>query len=94
MAKRVTGPEIEKLIQLLAKVPGLGPRSARRAALHLVAIEELSYQEAAEALGIPVGTLMSRVARARKALRDFEEGRPETRATTLKLVGGRDADGN
>lgn len=36
MAKRITGPEIEKLIQLLAKVPGLGPRSARRAALHLV----------------------------------------------------------
>ena len=36
MAKRVTGPEIERLIQLLAKVPGLGPRSARRAALHLV----------------------------------------------------------
>jgi recombination protein RecR len=36
MSKRVTGPEIEKLIQLLAKVPGLGPRSARRAALHLV----------------------------------------------------------
>ncbi|MFW8587147.1 recombination mediator RecR [Rhizobium beringeri] len=32
----VTGPEIEKLIQLLAKVPGLGPRSARRAALHLI----------------------------------------------------------
>ena len=36
MAKRVTGPEIEKLIQLLAKVPGLGPRSASRAALHLI----------------------------------------------------------
>nr|WP_272212776.1 recombination mediator RecR [Marinicella sp. W31]MDC2878694.1 recombination mediator RecR [Marinicella sp. W31] len=36
MVKRVTGPEIEKLIQLLAKVPGLGPRSARRAALHLI----------------------------------------------------------
>jgi recombination protein RecR len=34
--KRVAGPEIEKLIQLLAKVPGLGPRSARRAALHLI----------------------------------------------------------
>ena len=30
------GPEIEKLIQLLAKLPGLGPRSARRAALHLL----------------------------------------------------------
>lgn len=34
--KRTTGPEIERLIQLLAKLPGLGPRSARRAALHLI----------------------------------------------------------
>tara|TARA_R110002110_G_scaffold385426_1_gene597023 strand:- start:1754 stop:2347 length:594 start_codon:yes stop_codon:yes gene_type:complete len=30
------GPEIERLISLLAKLPGLGPRSARRAVLHLV----------------------------------------------------------
>jgi recombination protein RecR len=30
------GPEIERLIQLLARVPGLGPRSARRAALALI----------------------------------------------------------
>ena len=30
------GPEIERLIQLLSKLPGLGPRSARRAALHLM----------------------------------------------------------
>lgn len=36
MSKRIAGPEIERLIQLLAKLPGLGPRSARRAALHLV----------------------------------------------------------
>ena len=36
MSSRITGPEIETLIQLLAKLPGLGPRSARRAALHLV----------------------------------------------------------
>lgn len=34
--KRIAGAEIEKLIQLLAKVPGLGPRSARRAALHMI----------------------------------------------------------
>lgn len=34
--KSVTGVEIERLIQLLAKLPGLGPRSARRAALHLI----------------------------------------------------------
>jgi recombination protein RecR len=32
----MTGPEIEKLIQLLARLPGLGPRSARRAALYLL----------------------------------------------------------
>lgn len=36
MAKSVTGPEIERLVQLLSKLPGLGPRSARRAVLHLV----------------------------------------------------------
>jgi len=31
-----TGSEIEQLIQLLARLPGLGPRSARRAVLHLI----------------------------------------------------------
>ena len=36
MPRAVAGPEIERLIQLLARVPGLGPRSARRAALHLL----------------------------------------------------------
>lgn len=36
MARQTAGPEIERLIQLLAKLPGLGPRSARRAALHLL----------------------------------------------------------
>src|SRR3569833_412902 len=36
MAKSTAGPEIERLIQLLARLPGLGPRSARRAALHLI----------------------------------------------------------
>nr|WP_314262669.1 recombination mediator RecR [uncultured Devosia sp.] len=34
------GPEIEQLIQLLARLPGLGPRSARRAVLHLVKKKE------------------------------------------------------
>jgi recombination protein RecR len=36
MAAHPAGPEIERLIQLLAKLPGLGPRSARRAALVLL----------------------------------------------------------
>jgi recombination protein RecR len=40
MPQRIAGPEIERLIQLLAKVPGLGPRSARRAALHLIKKKE------------------------------------------------------
>jgi recombination protein RecR len=36
MKQAIVGPEIERLIQLLARLPGLGPRSARRAALHLM----------------------------------------------------------
>ena len=36
MSRAVAGPEIERLIQLLARLPGLGPRSARRAALQLL----------------------------------------------------------
>jgi recombination protein RecR len=40
MSKRIAGPEIERMIQLLAKLPGLGPRSARRAALHLIRKKE------------------------------------------------------
>ncbi len=36
MTGHTAGPEIERLIQLLARLPGLGPRSARRAALHLI----------------------------------------------------------
>jgi recombination protein RecR len=36
MSKKIAGPEIERLIQLLARLPGLGPRSARKAALGLL----------------------------------------------------------
>jgi recombination protein RecR len=36
MPTAVAGPEIDRLIQLLARLPGLGPRSARRAALFLI----------------------------------------------------------
>ncbi|GGA89165.1 recombination protein RecR [Brucella endophytica] len=54
MSKRIAGPEIERLIQLLARVPGLGPRSARRAALHLI--------KKKEALLIPLGSAMQEAA--------------------------------
>ncbi|MBB5073392.1 recombination protein RecR [Bartonella callosciuri] len=40
MSKCIAGPEIERLIQLLARIPGLGPRSARRAALQLIKKKE------------------------------------------------------
>ncbi|MEL6287570.1 MAG: recombination mediator RecR [Pseudomonadota bacterium] len=36
MSSKVAGPEIERLIQYLARLPGLGSRSARKAALHLI----------------------------------------------------------
>jgi recombination protein RecR len=36
MSKKIAGPEIERLVQLLARLPGLGPRSARKAALALI----------------------------------------------------------
>ena len=54
MAKSIAGPEIERLIQLLAKLPGLGPRSARRAALHLVKRREQLLR--------PLGSAMAQAA--------------------------------
>ena len=52
MPKAAAGPEIERLIQLLARLPGLGPRSARRAALHLIKKREQLMTPLTEALGI------------------------------------------
>jgi recombination protein RecR len=50
MAESVAGPEIERLIQLLARLPGLGPRSARRAALYLIRKREALLAPLAEAM--------------------------------------------
>ncbi|TKT69925.1 sigma-70 family RNA polymerase sigma factor [Aquamicrobium sp. LC103] len=60
----------------------------QRAALHLVAIEGLSYQQAADMQAVPVGTLMSRIGRARAALRALEDEPDE--APSLRIVGGHD----
>ena len=51
MSDSPTGHEIERLIQLLARLPGLGPRSARRAALHLI--------KKKDALMVPMSSAMA-----------------------------------
>ena len=48
--KRQAGPELERLIQLLARLPGLGPRSARRAVLHLIKNREKLFEPLTKAL--------------------------------------------
>lgn len=50
MSRRIASAEIERLIQLMAKLPGLGPRSARRAALHLIKRKEPLFAPLASAM--------------------------------------------
>ena len=56
----------------------------QREILLLVALEGMSYDEVAQTLRIPVGTVMSRLSRAREKLRANMEGRPY--AAPLKVV--------
>jgi len=48
-----------------------------REVLLLCEVEEMSYQQVAETLSIPIGTVMSRLARARKAIRESFKSGPE-----------------
>jgi recombination protein RecR len=57
MPTSVAGPEIERLIQLLSRLPGLGPRSARRAALHLIKKREPLMAPLAGALQTVIETI-------------------------------------
>ena len=50
MAKTPAGPELDHLITLLAKLPGLGPRSAKRAALHLLKKRDVLMRPLGDAL--------------------------------------------
>jgi RNA polymerase sigma-70 factor (ECF subfamily) len=71
-AKDALGDEVRAALETI--------RPEFRSAVELVDVEERSYQEAAELLGCPIGTIMSRLHRGRRALREqlrgyaFEEG--------------------
>lgn len=71
--------EVRDLESALARLP-----DEQRAVLLLVALEEMSYEEVAKALSIPMGTVMSRLARGRERLRLILDGRLPT--TNLRVV--------
>jgi RNA polymerase sigma factor (sigma-70 family) len=73
--------EVRDVLAALGRLP-----EAQRAALVLIALEEFSYSEAARVLGVPLGTLMSRLARGREALR---RAMNEDAPPRLRIVGGR-----
>ncbi|MGC6471260.1 MAG: recombination mediator RecR [Parvibaculales bacterium] len=53
------GPEIEHLIKLLGRLPGLGPRSARRAVLHLIRKREALMVPLTDALAVARDTIVT-----------------------------------
>ncbi|MBC7453167.1 MAG: RNA polymerase sigma factor [Massilia sp.] len=74
-----TGLELRDMETALRQLP-----DEQREILLLVALEDLSYDEVAHTLSIPIGTVMSRLSRAREKLRANMEGRPY--AAALKVV--------
>ena len=79
------GPDVGLRLDLLAALRRLS--AEQREALLLVCVEQLSYAEVAEVMHTPVGTVMSRVCRARAAMRQFLDGSaPPAAAPTLRRV--------
>ena len=74
LAKPADGVDPLVLRDLDAAIRRLPPD--QREVLLLIGLEEMSYAEAAGALGIPIGTVMSRLARAREKLRVILSGLP------------------
>lgn len=78
------GVDVGLRLDLLAALQHLTPE--QREPLLLVTVEDLSYAECAEVLHIPIGTVMSRIARARAALRILLDGKPAATVHTLHRV--------
>ncbi|HKY93804.1 MAG TPA: RNA polymerase sigma factor [Kiloniellales bacterium] len=78
----VSGIALEAVTAGLQRLP-----EEQRSALLLIAVEGLGYREAAEVLGVPIGTVTSRLARARGALRAEldEPARPAAAAHRREL---------
>lgn len=72
--------ELQDLAAALAQLP-----EEQRAVLLLVALEDMSYAEVSVSLDIPLGTVMSRLARGRERLRQILDGHA-TAATPLRVV--------
>jgi RNA polymerase sigma factor (sigma-70 family) len=70
---------VRDLDRAIARLP-----AEQAAVLLLVTLEEMSYEEVSQTLGIPIGTVMSRLSRAREKLRAMMLG--QSAATKLKLV--------
>ncbi len=71
-ARQTLGADAGLRMDLTAALERLVPD--QRSALLLVLVEQLSYAEAAEVLQVPAGTVMSRVSRARVAMREWLDG--------------------
>ncbi len=79
------GADVGLRLDLVAALGRLPPD--QREPLLLVTLEQMSYAECAELLGIPIGTVMSRISRARAALRAGLDGKPRREpAATLRRV--------
>jgi RNA polymerase sigma-70 factor (ECF subfamily) len=78
------GTDVGLRLDLLAALRRLSPE--QREPLLLVCVEQLTYAEVAEVMHIPVGTVMSRVCRARAALRQFLDGGERASAPVLRRV--------